>query len=184
MNWLRWLRFYSASNDPSVAACNTIAMMIASNQPFYPIYIWWIAGSGAWVGIPDALSGIVFFAVPAVTRRFPLLGRVALVVVSVVNVVICSAMLGEPAGVQLLFMPCAMLAAILFTWRERFVMITLTSLPLAAWLLTRGKWDTPPIRFTPDAYRGLFTLNALSAGSLMIVFGWILAGIHRPPAAG
>jgi hypothetical protein len=176
---LRWFRAYTASGDPHVSACNTIAMVIAWNQPYYPLYLWWIVGPSAWVGIPDAFSGILFFAVPAIARRSSLLGRIAMVVLSVANVVFCSAMLGEAAGVQLLFLPCGMLAAILFTWRERFTMLAMASLPLVAWLLTRGRLDIPPVRFSAEAYASLFTLNAVSAGSLMVFFGWMLAGINR-----
>jgi hypothetical protein len=44
--------------------------------------------------------------------------------------VFCSMMLGEAAGVQLLLLPCGMLAAMLFTRRERFVMLAMTALPL------------------------------------------------------
>jgi len=88
-------------------------------------------------------------------------------------------MLGEPAGIQLLYLPCGMLAAILFPWRERFRMLIMAALPLVIWLLTRTRLDIPPIRFTPDAYASLFTLNAVSAGLLMVFFGWLLAGINR-----
>ena len=177
---LRWLRAYTASEDPRVSAGNTIAMVLAWNQPYYPLYLWWIVGRDAWVGIPDAFSGLLFFAVPAIARRSPLAGRIALVVFSVANVVFCSMMLGQAAGVQLLFLPCGMLAAMLFTWRERFVMLPMTALPLAVWLQTRGRLDIPPVRFTPQAYTSLFTLNAVSAGLLMVFFGWLLARINRP----
>ncbi len=176
---LRWLRAYTASDDPHVAANNTIAMVLAWNQPYYPLYLWWIAGSDAWIGLPDAFSGLLFFAVPAIARRSSLLGRVAMIVFSVANVAFCSMMLGEAAGIQLLYLPCGMLAAILFTWRERFVMLIMTALPLAAWWLTRGRLDIPPIRFSVSAYASLFTLNAVSSGALMVFFGWILAGINR-----
>lgn len=176
---LRWLRAYTASDDPHVSACNTIAMVIAWNQPYYPLYLWWIAGHDAWVGIPDAFSGILFFAIPAIARRSSLLGRIAMVVFSVANVVFCSMMLGKAAGVQLLFLPCGMLAAMLFAWRERFVMLAMASLPLVTWLLTRGRLDIPPVRFSTEVYASLFTLNAVSAGLLMVFFGWLLAGISR-----
>lgn len=176
---LTWLRRYNASDDPFIAATNFIAMVLAWNQPYYPVYLYWIAGRDAWVGLPFALAFFPFFAIPAITRRAPLLGKVALVVVSAANIVFCSAMLGEPAGIQLLFLPCGMLAAILFSWRERFVMLAMTALPLLAWLGTRGRFDSPPVRFSPPVYASLFTLNAVSAGLLMIFFGWVLAGIIR-----
>lgn len=179
MTLTRWLRRYADSRDPHVAACNTIALMLAWNQPFYPLYLLWIVGRDAWVGIPDAFAGLLFFAVPAICRRFPLLGRVVLVVVSTGNVAFCSMMLGEAAGVQVLYLPCGMLAAMLFSWRERFVMLPMTALPLVLWLLTRGRLDLPPVRFPTEAYETLFRLNAVSAGMLMVFFGWLLAGIQR-----
>jgi len=175
----RWLRAYMASNDPHVSAANTIAMVLAWNQPYFPLYLWWFVGRDAWVGIPDAFSGFLFFAVPAIARRSGMLGRVALIVFSVANVVFCSMMVGEAAGVQLLLLPCGMLAAMLFGWRERFLMLPMAALPLVAWLLTRGRLDIPPVRFPPAAYESLFTLNAVSAGALMVFFGWLLAGINR-----
>jgi hypothetical protein len=149
---LRWLRAYTASDNPRISACNTIAMVIAWNQPYYPLYLWWIVGRDAWVGIPDAFSGILFFAVPAIARRSGMLGRVAMVILSVANVVFCS------------------------------MMLAMTGLPLVAWLLTRGRLDIPLVRFPPEAYASLFTLNAVSAGSLMVFFGWLLAGISRSDA--
>jgi hypothetical protein len=176
---LRWLRAYMASNDPHVSATNTIAMVLAWNQPYYPLYLWWIVGRDAWVGIPDIFSGLLFFAVPAITRRSPMLGRVALIVFSVANVAFCSMMLGEPAGIQLLYLPCGMLAAMLFSWRERSVMLAMTALPLLTWWATRTRLDIPPVRLTPEAYASLFTLNAVSAGALMMFFGWLLAGINQ-----
>ena len=175
----RWLRAYMASNDPHVSAANTIAMVLAWNQPYFPLYLWWFVGRDAWVGIPDAFSGFLFFAVPAIARRSGMLGRVALIVFSVANVVFCSMMVGEAAGVQLLLLPCGMLAAMLFGWRERFLMLPMAALPLVAWLLTRGRLDIRPVRFPPAAYESLFTLNAVSAGALMVFFGWLLAGINR-----
>jgi hypothetical protein len=177
---LHWLRAYMDDPDPRVSASNTIAMMLGWNQPTYPLYVWGIVGHDAWVSIPDAFSAILFFAIPAIARRSGLLGRVALVVISAVNVTFASMILGEAAGVQVLYLPCGMLAAILFSWRERFVMLPMTGLPLALWLLTRGRLDIPPIRFSAEAYASLFTLNAVSAGLLMMFFGWLLAGINRP----
>jgi hypothetical protein len=174
-----WLRAYMDHPDPRVATANTVAMMLGWNQPTYPLYLWGIVGADAWVGIPDAFSAILFFAIPAIARRSGLLGRIALVVVAATNVAFCSAMLGEAAGVQILYLPCGMLAAILFSWRERFTMLAMTGLPLGLWLLTRGRLDIPPIRFAPEAYASLFTLNTVSAGLLMMFFGWLLAGIGR-----
>ena len=182
-----WLRRYMASDDPRVAAANLIAMMVAWNQPFYPLYLWWIAGAHAVVGLPDTLSCVAFAAVPWIARRSSLLGRVALTVFGLGNVVFCLWVLGEPSGIGLLLFPCAMLSAMLFRWRERWVMMTLTALPLGMWLLLRGRLGAPWAVFSADEYASLFYLNAVSAGSLMVFFAWVLASerlvVEGPAAA-
>jgi hypothetical protein len=180
---VRWLRNYTTSENPHVTACNAVALVLAWNQPYYLAYLWWIIGRDAWVGVPNACSGILLCAIPAINRRAPLLGRVAMVALSVANVTGCAIMLGEASGVQLLLLPCGMLAALLFDWHERFVLLAMTSLPPGVWLLTRERWRVSPVPFTVAEYHSLFTLNAVSAGTLMIFFGWILAGILRQTTA-
>lgn len=170
-----WLRRYIASDDPRVAAANLIALVLAWNQPVYPLYLWWIVGSAAWVGLPDVLSCLFFAAVPAIARRSSVAGRVALTVFGLANVVVCMKLLGEPSGVGLFLFPCAMLAAMLFRWRERWVMLALTALPLVVWLAVRDRLGAPPVVFPADEYASLFYLNAVSAGALMVFFAWVLA---------
>jgi len=173
------LRTYMASDDPHVQACNTIAMMLAWNQPFYPLYVLWFAGWDFWVSLPGALSFFPFFAVPWLCRRNAMLGRAVLVLVAVGNVILCSTLLGQAAGVQILYLPCGMLAAILFSWRERWVMAPLAALPLIAWLVTDDLANLSPVRLSDAANASLFRLNAISAGILMVFFGWLLASINR-----
>lgn len=179
---LAWVRAYTGSADPYDAAANFVALVLAWNQPFYPLYLWFILGRDAWVGLPDILSAPLFFAVPAVIRRWSLGGRALLVILGVANTVFCLRQLGEASAIGLFFPPCAMLAAILFRWRERWPMAILTALPLVAWLLTRGGTGDPPVVFTAAQYASLFTMNAVSAGCLMVFLGWVLAGIHRDDA--
>ena len=178
-----WLRSYAAHDDPYIAAANFVALVLAWNQPFYPLYLWFILGSDAWVGLPCMLLGLAFFAIPALTRRWPLFGRAVLPVIAVFNTVLGMATMGEASGIALLLLPCGMLTAILFRWRERFAMAALSALPLAAWLAARGHPGFPPVVFAPDQYAALLTMNAVSAGCLMVFLGWILAGIHRAEAA-
>jgi hypothetical protein len=173
-----WLRRYAAHDDPLVAAGNFVALVLAWNQPFYPLYLWLIAGSDAWVQTPDVLSGLFFFAIPAVARRNPLLGRTLLPVFGVANVVVCSWLLGEEAGLWLLLFPCGMLAALLFTWRERWWMVVLTALPLVVWLAMRGRLGPPPAMLTPEQLASINTMNAVSAFALVVFFGWVFA--RRP----
>ena len=179
------LRRYMASDDPRVAATNLIAMVLAWNQPFYPLYLWWIVGADAWVGLPDTLSALFFATVPAISRRSSLLGRVALTVFGLGNTLFCMKILGEPSGVAVFLFPCAMLAAMLFRWRERWVMLALTAAPLMAWVVSRDRLGPPLAVFSAAQDASLLYLNAVSAGALMVFFGWILAAERfQAPAEG
>jgi hypothetical protein len=168
-----WLERYAAHPDPLVAAGNFVALVLAWNQPFYPLYLWFIAGSKAWVEVPDVLSGLLFFAIPAIARRHSLLGRVLLAVFGVGNVLIVWLMLGEGTGIWLLLFPCGMLAALLFTWRERWAMLPLALLPLVTWLATRERLGPPPGAFSVEELASMTTMNAVSAFALLAFFGWV-----------
>ena len=177
---VRWVNNDVSSDDSHVAAANFVAMVLAWNQPFYPLYLLGILGENAWVGLPPVLSGIAFFTVPALARRWSLLGRIALPVFGMANTVLCLFLLGDRSGVALFLIPCAMLAAMLFRWRERFVMLGVASLPLVVWLALRGALPAPPVVFTDTEYQSLFMLNAVSVGGLMVFLGWVLLARDRP----
>lgn len=170
---------YAAHDDPRTAAGNFVALVLAWNQPFYPLYLWLILGGQAWIAAPDALSGLVFVLVPALARVCGLGARIALPLLGTLNTIVCTWLLGESSGVGLFLFPCAMLAAILFAWRERFVMLAVASLPLVAWLATRGRLGEGLVMADPAQMASLFTMNAVSAGVLMIFLGWVLAGVAR-----
>ena len=76
----RALGAYLASDDPLVAASNTIAFLLACNLPLYPLTLWLVTGEHAMVTFLAALNAPVFLAVPFVSRRHPLAGRVLLIV--------------------------------------------------------------------------------------------------------
>lgn len=173
-----WLARYAAHEDPLVAAGNFVALVLAWNQPFYPLYLWFIIGSKAWVEVPDVLSGFLFFAIPAIARRNALLGRVLLSVFGIANVLVVWWMLGDGAGLWLLLFPCGMLAALLFTWRERWVMLGLALLPLVAWLALWGRLGPPPVSLSIEEMASITTMNAVSAFALLAFFGWVF--LRRP----
>ena len=51
----RWIAAYAANPDPRVASCNTIALLVASNQPFYPLYVYF-CGEPAYRANPADVS--------------------------------------------------------------------------------------------------------------------------------
>lgn len=164
---------YIANPDPLMEAGNLLAFVIGTNQPFYPIYLAFIAGTGAWRALPLMASMPFFLAVPILARRSKLAARILLVAASIANVVAAIALMGDRSGLAMLFIPCAAIAAILFRDREKLWIIGMVAMSMAAWLFTSGMG---PNAFSPDQYASMQRLNAMSAIGLCGVIGLALAG--------
>ena len=140
-----WLGRAIGHPDGLAATANLVAVVIAWNTPFYPLYVWWAAGPS---GMPWALLSLCslpfFLAVPVIARRSSLAARVALPLVGTANTVFCTWLLGEAAGEQLFLLPCAALGAMLFRPAERAPMLILSVLPLVAFLALQGRYPAPP----------------------------------------
>lgn len=102
----RRLADYVAHPDPLAATGNLVALVLAGNAPFYPLYVAFVAGTG---GMPwlllTLLSFPFFLAVPALARIQSRLGRVALALMTTGNTVFCTWVLGEPSGIELFLLP-------------------------------------------------------------------------------
>ena len=70
--WRRIER-YAAADDPLTGASNRLALIVASNQPFYPLYVWWATGAAHPQPQGDARSGLTLKQ--AVESRQPLFLR-------------------------------------------------------------------------------------------------------------
>ncbi len=173
---------YIAHPESLTATANLVAVIIAWNTPFYPLYVWWAAGAS---GMPWALLSLCslpfFAAVPAISRRSSLAGRIALPVIGTVNTLFCTWLLGEPAGEQLFLLPCATLGAMLFRPAERVPMLGLAVLPLIAFAALQGRYPAPPYKYEPVQYHALLSMNALSVGCLTIFLALLFA--RRGPSA-
>ena len=172
MKWLRWFQDYAAHPDPRTALGNLVALLIVSNQPFYPLYVYWIAGSPAWVTLVSFLSTPFFFAVPAVARRNALAGRILLCVTGTLNTVLCVWAIGEPSGVALFYLPCILIGVLLFRQTELAAMAVCTGLPMLAFLVLNHKLGGPLHVFGAEQYSSLVTLHAVSVGSLIAFVGY------------
>ncbi len=172
MNILRWFQRYAAHPDPRAALANLVALLIVSNQPFYPLYVYWLVGAPAWVTFVSFLSTPFFFAVPAVARRNSLAGRVLLCVTGTLNTVLCVWAIGEASGVAMFYFACILIGVLLFRAPERIAMLVCTALPMAAYLLLRQRLGAPLHVFTPAEYASLVTLHAVSVGSLIAFVGY------------
>src|SRR5262245_36473986 len=105
---------YAAHDDPMAAACNLIALVAASNQPFYPLYVHWAVSDHVWPTFFTFLSTPFFLVVPAVARRCSKTGRALLPIAGMANTILSAKVFGPASGVEIFLIPCALIAATFF----------------------------------------------------------------------
>lgn len=164
---------YAGHPDPRAAIANTVALVIVSNQPFYPLYLHWAVSPVIFPSYLTFLSTPFFAAVPAVMRYSQRLGRSLLLAAGIGNTVLCRAVFGEGSGVEVFLFPCLMLALLLFRRSERAFAIGLAALSFVAYLLPASSLGAPLHLYEPAEYAALQRLNFLSAASLTALIGWM-----------
>ena len=167
---------YAAHPDPRAAIANTIALVIVSNQPFYPLYLHWAVAPVVTPSYVTFLSTPLFAAVPGVVRRNSLLGRALLLVAGIGNTLLCRVAFGAGSGVEVFLFPCLVLALMLFRRSERAFALGFIALAVAAYLLPAACLGTPIHLYEIDEYAALQRLNFLSAASLTALIAWLFAG--------
>jgi hypothetical protein len=177
------VKAYAHADDPLAAACNFIALCVASNQPFYPLYVWWVVGDDHWVSCLSFLSTPFFLAIPALARRSSLLGRAMLPIVGVANGLLCVKAFGAASGVELFLCPCAMIAAMALRANERPIMLAIVGFALAAFVL-RDRLGAPLHAFSPEEYARFVSLNAWSVAGLVAFAGLQFSGAYARLTAG
>jgi hypothetical protein len=175
---------YIAHDDPLTFALNKVAMVLAGNTPFYPLYLWAVLGHDAAPSILLTLCSFPFWAmVPAIARRNGLAGRLTLTVVGVLNTVWCSAVLGFASGTALFLIPCILLGTLGFHRRERTMSLVVAGLPFVAYGFLRFVGITPFTRYGGTEYASLITLNGFSVACLVGFLGLAFASA-RPTRVG
>lgn len=174
---------YAQSDDPLSAAGNVIALCVAGNQPFYPFYIWWVVGDDGWTSFTSFLSTPLFLAIPWVSRRSSLAGRAMLPIVGIANTLLSVKAFGFASGVALFLGPCAMIAGMAMRASERWMMLAILGLALAAFAL-HDRVGAPLHLFSPAEYARFLSLNAWSVAGLTafvaLKFSGAYAEIRRP----
>ena len=172
MSLLRGFAAYASHPDPLAAASNRIALLVASNQPFYPLYLWWIVGGDWWASFWTFLSTPFFASVPIVARRNALAGRAMLPLTGIANGMLSAKMFGDASGVELFLIPCGLIALLAFRRAEWPV----TALLLAATViaaLAHGHYGLPFGTFNAEEYAHFRRLNAFSVAALSATLLWI-----------
>jgi hypothetical protein len=168
-----WLRAYRDNPDPLALLANTVALVIAGNQPFYPLYLHWIVGSAAWPAWGTLLTMPLFAAIPAVARRHPLAGRLMLPVVGVANGVLAVKLIGLDTAVELFLLPCVLLATILLRPTERLAMLVAIACPFAAYFVLDAAVGAPLAAYSNAEYRSIINMHAFSVASLFALIGYV-----------
>ncbi|UZF90404.1 hypothetical protein [Bosea sp. NBC_00550] len=166
---------YAAHPDPRAAIANTIALVIVSNQPFYPLYLYWAVSPTISPSYVTFLSTPFFAAVPAAMRRSPLLGRSLLLMAGIGNTLLCRVAFGPGSGVEVFLFPCLVLALLLFRRSERAFALGFAALAFVAYLLPAEMLGAPLHLYEQGEYAALQRLNFLSAASLTALIGWLFA---------
>lgn len=172
-------RAWTAHPDPLVAAANFIALLVASNQPFYPLYLWWLVSADIGPAFYTFLSTPFFLAVPALACRSTVAARALLPLAGIGNTVLCAKLFGVQSAVEVFLIPCAVLALLLFRPGERVVGFAIAGLAFLCFLLLHGRYGAPAVAYGASEYEALVRLNAASAAALTactaLVFSNVLA---------
>ena len=184
MTPLRALRAYAAHPDPATAAANQIALMLGSNGPIYPIYLFLIVGHR--ILLPSLFTSFAmpfFLAVPAVSRRHALAGRVMLVGVGTLNTLWCIKLLGPATGLNLILLPCILVALLLYRARERVVFLLCAGVPTLCMAMPPAYFGAPLVTLSPAETAGLASFHRYTAAVLTLFLVWQFAALMRAVAA-
>ena len=151
-----------------VAACNLIALVVASNQPFYPLYVYWAVSDHVWPTFFTFLSTPFFLAVPAVARRSSLAGRALLPLIGILNTLASGFFLGAASGAELFLFPCAMIAALSLRASERAAMVILFGLAIGGFALLHERAMAASTLFSAADYARFLSLNVWSVAGLTV----------------
>lgn len=171
------LRRYASHRDPRVAAANAIALLVASNQPFYPLYLYWLVSDRITPALFTFLSTPFFLAVPALARRHSVAGRALLPLAGIGNTVLCAWIFGVRSAVEVFLIPCAVIAFLVFRPRERLFSLVLSGIALGVFLLLNGRYGAPFVAYTADEYAAFARLNGMSAGMLTVFVALLFSNV-------
>lgn len=175
---------YAGHPDPGTERCNWIALLVASNQPFYPLFVMAVVGGEWWTACWTFLSTPFFLAVPAVARRHAVARRALLPLAGIGNVIVSAKAFGTQSGVALFLIPISLIALFALRRERRALAAVLGAVVLCLMLVER--LGAPLGRFDTAQYAGFHSLNAWSVMALTIFVCWSLGrtATRSDPAAG
>jgi hypothetical protein len=175
------IKAYVAHGDPLVRACNVVALVVAANQPFYPLYVLWLVGHGVAATLLTFLSTPFFVAVPLLARHSPRWSRAMLVLAGMANTIVVTAIFGQASGVELFLMPCVLIAAAFFRASDSVIAMGLVALGLGLFLGLDGRYGAPICQCSAADQKALLGLHAISAGTLVVFIGFVSRDSRSSP---
>ncbi|WP_307233011.1 hypothetical protein [Pararhizobium capsulatum] len=128
--------------DPLTQATMTVVWVIIANKPFYPVYVWWLVGTGVATSAATLISLPFFLAIPLIHRRSNFAARLALPLVGTVDTVFETIIFGQASATLLFLAPCMALAALSFEasekWPQRGVICFIFGCFVVGWFLIDG----------------------------------------------
>jgi hypothetical protein len=168
-----------ADPDPMTPATVTVAWVVAANKPFYPIYIWWLVGSGVQASLATLIALPFLVAIARLARRSSLAARMALPIVGTLDTLLATKLFGQASGTELFLAPCVMLAALSFTASEKWFQRGLAVSILCAFALAHYTLGEAFHAWSDAELRTLLNLNASAVACLMTFIAIRYAGIER-----
>lgn len=165
--------------DALTQATITVAWVIALNKPFYPLYVWYLAGDGVAASFGTVIAAPFFAALPWLARRNAFAARLGLPLVGLVDTVFAGKLFGQASGTELFLAPCLLLVALSFTAAEKWWQRGMAILCFLAFAVFHGRVGAPLYVWDAVDTQALFTLNAFSVASLMTFIALRYAGIVR-----
>jgi hypothetical protein len=165
---VRYYNRYVEHRDPLARAGNVIAIFILGNQPFYPLYLYFVVGNRFWPALLTFLSSPLYAAVPWLMRRSVFAGKWLLIIAGLGNTLLANKALGPESGLELFLFPCTVLGALLFSGVERNSRWIAATAPIALFILLRGRYGTPLEVYAGSEYSSLLMLHAVSAAAICV----------------
>lgn len=165
--------------DPLTQASITISWVIILNKPFYPLYVWWLLGTGVATSALTLVSIPFFLAIPLAAGRSGFYPRLALPLLGTLDTVFETWIFGRASATILFLAPCIMLAALSFRAGEKWYQRGLACLIYASFAASWWLIAAPIFPWNADQLQTLMGVNAFAVASLMAFIALRHAGLDR-----
>lgn len=165
--------------DPLTQATVTVTWVIVLNKPFYPLYVWWLVGSGVQASLGTLVSVPFFLFVIYLARNWPLAARLGLPLVGTLDTVFETKLFGYGSGTELFFAPCLMLAALSFHAQEKWWQRGMAAGIFLVFFAVHGRLGDGLAVWPSEGLDTLVSINVFAVASLMAFIALRYAGIER-----